>query len=149
FDDGIAYTTEHDIDSLRLYMTAWRAHARFELGDWEKAADDAAYVLSVYRISGITKIFALALLGHLRVRRGDPDADRVLTEARELAMQTRELQFVAPVASPRAESAWLKGDLDEVIREAQFVLEMARGQDHPWIHGEFAFWMWRAGHPIE
>jgi DNA-binding CsgD family transcriptional regulator len=72
-----------------------------------------------------------------------------LTEARDLAVQTRELQFVAPVASPRVESAWLKGDLDEVIREARFVLEMARGEDHPWIQGEFAFWMWRAGQPIE
>jgi DNA-binding CsgD family transcriptional regulator/tetratricopeptide (TPR) repeat protein len=148
FDDGIAYSTEHDIDSLRLYMTACRGRARFEQGDWDQAADDAAYVLSVYRVSGITKIIALALLGHLRVRRGDPDATRVLTEARDLAVQTRELQFVAPVASPRVESAWLKGDLDEVIREARFVLEMARGEDHPWIQGEFAFWMWRAGQPI-
>src|SRR5262249_33178676 len=149
FDDGIAYTTEHDIDSFRLYMTAWRAHVHFAGGDWDNAADDAAYVLSVYRVSGITKISALAVLGHLRVRRGDPYAADVLTEADELAVQTRELQFVGPVASARAEWAWLKGDHDQVVSEARRVLEMARGHDDPWLHGEFAFWMWRAGHPIE
>src|SRR5262249_9132886 len=116
---------------------------------WDDAADDAAYVLSIYRVSGITKVSALAVLGHLRVRRGDPDAAQVLTEAGELAMQTRELQFAAPVASARAEWAWLKGDLDQVMSEARFVLDMASGHDDPWLHGEFAFWMWRAGHAEE
>jgi DNA-binding CsgD family transcriptional regulator len=149
FDDGIAYTTRHDLDSFRLYMTAWRAHVRFAQGDWDNAADDAAYVLSIYQVSGITKISALAVLGHLRVRRGDPGAADVLTEACELATQTREIQFVAPVAAARAELAWLKGELDQVMSEARFVLEMASGHDDPWLQGEFAYWMWRAGQPIE
>ena len=144
-NNGIAYTTEHDIDAFKLYMTAWRARAHFEQGDWDSAADDAALALRHYRVSDITKISALAVLGHLRVRRGDPDAARVLTEARDMAMQTRELQRIAPVASPRAESAWLKGDLEQLMGEARFVLELAEGRDDPWLQGEFAFWMWRAG----
>src|SRR4029079_5090264 len=102
-------------------MTAWRARAHFEQGDWDSAADDAGFVLSHYRVSAITKIPALAVLGHVRVRRGDPDAMRLLAEARELAMQTVELQRIAPVASARAEFAWLKGDLEQVMGEARFV----------------------------
>src|SRR5262249_24517271 len=137
------------VDSFRLCMTAWRAHVRFAQGHWDDAADDAAYVLSIYRVSGITKVSALALLGHLRARRGDSEADRVLREARDLALQARELQFAAPVASARAEWAWLKGDLDQVMREPRFVLDMASGHDDPWLLGEFAFWMWRAGHAVE
>ncbi len=109
-EDGIAYTTEHDLDSYKLYMTAWRARAHFEQGDWDSAADDAALVLEHYRVPAITKISALAVLGHVRVRRSDPDAARLLDEAHELAMQTGELQRIAPVASARAEFAWLKGD---------------------------------------
>jgi len=144
-EDGIAYTTEHDLDSYKLYMTAWRARAHFEQGDWDSAADDAALVLEHYRVPAITKISALAVLGHVRVRRSDPDAARLLDEAHELAMQTGELQRIAPVASARAEFAWLKGDREQTIAEARCVLEMATGHDDPWLQGEFAFWMWRAG----
>ena len=146
-EDGIAYTTEHDLESYKLYMTAWRARAHFEQGDWDSAADDAGFVLGHYRLSAISKIPALAVLGHLRVRRGDPDAMRLLAEARELAIQTGELQRIAPVASARAEFAWLKGDLEQVMCEARFVLEMAKGHDESRLQGEFAFafWMWLAG----
>jgi DNA-binding CsgD family transcriptional regulator len=148
-DSCIAYTTEHDLLAAKLYMMAWRARAHFEQGEWDKVADDTDSVLSVDRVSAITKISALAVLGHLRVRRGDPHAERVLSEARELAMQTRELQRIAPVASARVESAWLMGDLEQVISEARFVLEMAKRHDDPWLHGEFASWIWRAGGDIE
>jgi tetratricopeptide (TPR) repeat protein len=130
-DSCIAYTTEHDLVAAKLYMIAWRARAYFEQGEWDKAADDADSVLSVYRVSAITKISALAVLGHLRVRRGDPHAEPVLSEARELAMQARELQRVVPVASARIESAWLKGDLEQVMSEARFVLEMGKGTRRP------------------
>jgi DNA-binding CsgD family transcriptional regulator/tetratricopeptide (TPR) repeat protein len=148
-DSGIAYTTEHDLDSWKLYMTTWRARSHFDQGDWDSAADDAAFVLGHYRVSAITKIPALAVLGHVRVRRGDPDAARLLDEARELAIQTGEPQRIAPVASARAEFAWLKGELEEVLDEARFVLEIARDHYDPWLQGEFAFWMWRAGGPLE
>jgi hypothetical protein len=60
--------------------------------DWQSATDDAQYVLSQYRVPTITKIPALAVLGHLLVRRGDPDAKRLLNEAHDLAIQTGELQ---------------------------------------------------------
>ena len=146
-EDGIVYTTEHDLESYKLYLTAWRARAHFEQGDWDSAADDAGFVLGHYRVSAISKIPALAVLGHLRVRRGDPDALRLLAEARELAIETGELQRIAPVASALAEFAWLKGDLKQVICEARFVMQMARGHDESRLQGEFAFafWMWRAG----
>ena len=148
-DDGIAYTTEHDLDSWKLYVTAWRARAQFDSGHWSSAADDAGFVLGHYRLSAITKIPALCVLGHLRVRRGDPDAGRLLNEAHQLAMETGELQRIAPVAAARTENAWFKGDLREVLNETRVVLEMAKGHDDPWIQGELAFWMSRADAPIK
>jgi DNA-binding CsgD family transcriptional regulator/tetratricopeptide (TPR) repeat protein len=148
-DSGIAYSTQHYLDSWELYLTAWRARVHFEQGDWESAANEAALVLGHYGVSVITKIPALAVLGHVRVRRGDPDATRLLAEAHELAMQTGELQRVAPVASARAEFSWLRGDFEQVKTEARFVLQISSGHDEPWLHGEFAFWMWRAGDAVE
>jgi DNA-binding CsgD family transcriptional regulator/tetratricopeptide (TPR) repeat protein len=148
-NNGIAYTTEHDIDAFKLYMTAWRARAHFEQGDWDSAAEDAEFVLGHYQVTAVTKISALAALGHVRVRRGDPDSARLLADAWELAVKTGEPQRIAPVASARAEFAWLKGDLEQLMREARFVLEMARGHEDEWLQGEFAFWMWRGGAAIE
>ena len=144
-EEGIAYTTDHDLDFYRLYMMAWRARAHFEQGDWDSAADDADYVLGRWGVVAITKIAALAVLGHVRVRRGYPGAARLLAEARDLAIQTEELQRIAPVASALAECALLKGDLEQVMAEARIVLEMAAVRNDPWLRGEFAFWMWRAG----
>lgn len=144
-EEGIAYAVEHDLDSFTLYMKAWRARAHFEQGDWNSAADDAGFVLSHYEVPAISRIPALAVLGHVRVRRGDPDATRLLAEAHELAIKTKEPQRIAPVASAHAEIAWLKGDLEQLMEEARFVQEIAKGDNDPWIQGEFAFWVWRAG----
>ena len=145
FEDGIAYTTQHDLDFYSLYMTAWRGRARFEQGDWDGAVDDAGFVLGRYRVWPAMKICALTVLGHVGVRRGDPAAAPQLDEARALAAGTGELQRVAPVASARAEAAWLAGDVEGVKLEARLVFEMAKRHNDPWIRGEFSFWLWRAG----
>jgi DNA-binding CsgD family transcriptional regulator/tetratricopeptide (TPR) repeat protein len=145
FNEGIAYTTERDLDSFTHYMQAWRARSHFDQGDWDAAADDAATVLGHSRVWTIAKITALAVLGHVRVRRGDPDAMRLLGEARDLAMATGELQRIGPVASALAESAWFKGDLAGVIYQASLVLKMGYTPIHPYLRGEFEFWLWRAG----
>ena len=145
FDACIAYTTEHGFDAARLYMMAERAYGYFQQGEWDNAAEEARYVLSQFRVSAISRIPALAVLGHLRIRRGDPGHESLLTEAYELAAETRELQRIAPVASPRAELAWLKGDLEQLRHEASTVLQMAPSRNSRWIQGEFVFWLWRAG----
>jgi DNA-binding CsgD family transcriptional regulator/tetratricopeptide (TPR) repeat protein len=144
-DELIAYSTEHGLDARTIYIVGWRARAYLEQGDWAKAAEDASFVLGQYRLSAITKIPALAVLAHVRIRRGDPDVGPLLTEGRDLAMKTGELQRIAPVASARAEFAWLKGDLEQTTDEAQAVLAMPGADVDPWLHGEFAFWLWRAG----
>lgn len=149
FEDGIAYTAQHDLDFYTLYMTVWRARARFEQGDWDIAEDDASAVLGHYRIWPTMKIATLAVLGHVGVRRGDPAAAPLLDEAYALALGTEEPQRVAPVASARAEAAWLAGDVEGVKREARLVFAMANRHNDPWIRGEFSFWLWRAGGAAE
>jgi DNA-binding CsgD family transcriptional regulator len=150
-DEGNAYATEHDLESCKQYMITARARVHFETGRWTMAADDAASVLEQSRGYNVARIPALTILGHVRVRRGDPEATQVLGEAHQLAMQTKEMQRLAPLASARAELAWLAGDLEQVVAEARSILEMAKDDNDPWLHGEFAFWLWRAGvtQPIE
>jgi DNA-binding CsgD family transcriptional regulator len=143
--DGIAYCDDRDLDSWRLYMLSWRARLRFERADWNAASEDAEAVLRDLRTAPVTRITALTVLGHLRIRRGDPDPGPLLEEARVIADGTQEIQRVGPLANALAEAAWLTGDRESVIREVRPAYELARGHRDPWYKGAQTVWLWRAG----
>jgi ATP/maltotriose-dependent transcriptional regulator MalT len=144
---GLRYCELHDLDSWRLYMLAVRSRARLEQGDWEGAADDANSVLQHPQTASVTRLPALITLAQLRIRRGDPGADALLEEARGLAIQADELQRMGPLAAALAEAAWLSDDMSRIVSEVQPVYELALKSRDPWIKGELASWLQRAGAP--
>jgi DNA-binding CsgD family transcriptional regulator len=146
-DDGIDYCFERDLDSWGLYQLAWRAQAHLEQGRWPEAGEDALAVLNNPRSASPARIPALITLGRLRIRRGDPDIQIVLDEARDRALPTRELQRIGPVSAARAEAAWWRGEMKQVVAEVQVAYELALKHQHPWELGELSFWLWRAGAP--
>ena len=145
-DDGFAYTSARDMDFYSVYLLGFRARLHFETGHWIEAEADAVEALRLARSETITPIPALIALGHLKVRQGDPGADAVLDQARSLALPTRELQRIGPLAAARAEWAWQREDLDRVAAEAAVGYELALSRKDPWILGVLAYWMWRAGY---
>jgi DNA-binding CsgD family transcriptional regulator len=140
---GIAYCEERDLDFLLPYMLAYRARMKFEQGHWLGASEDAEAVLRHPRTTPITRIPALRTLGHLRIRRGDPDANSPLEEARALAGPNPELQRFGTLAAVAAEAAWLAGDWASVLREVQPAYEMVLHRRDPRMKGELATWLWR------
>jgi DNA-binding CsgD family transcriptional regulator len=44
--------------------------------------------------------------------------------------------------------AWLRGDLDGAADDLVGIYELSSKQANPWIKGELAVWMWRAGRPL-
>jgi DNA-binding CsgD family transcriptional regulator len=89
------------------------------------------------------------VLGLLRARRGDPDIDTPLAEARDLAVPTGELQRIVPALAARAEAAWLRGNLADLSAEIRATYELARKGSHSWMKGELALWLWRCGDRME
>jgi DNA-binding CsgD family transcriptional regulator/tetratricopeptide (TPR) repeat protein len=142
---GLTYCEERDLDSYRLYILAYRARFRFESGNWQAASEDAEAVLQDPLITPNTRIPALRTLGHLRIRRGDPDARAPLDEARALAGPTPELQRTGMLAAVYAEAAWLADDREGVLREVQPAYELVRERLDPRMKGELAAWLWRVG----
>jgi DNA-binding CsgD family transcriptional regulator/tetratricopeptide (TPR) repeat protein len=140
---GLAYCEEHDLDSWRLYMLAYSARLRFEQGDWNGASDDAETVLRHPRTTSVSRIPALRILGHVRMRRGDPDAGSPLEEARALGGPVPELQRIGTLAAIDAEAAWLTGDRDGVARLVQPAYELVCQTRDPRMKGELAAWLWR------
>ena len=142
---GLAYCEEYDLDSWWPYMVAYRARLRFEQGQWRGASDDLESVLRHPRTTAVSRIPALRILGHLRIRRGDADPNSPLEEAQSLAGPNPELQQFGTLAAVRAEAAWLAGDLDGVVREAEPAYELVCRRRDPRMKGELAAWLWRAG----
>ncbi|WP_119302585.1 ATP-binding protein [Dongia deserti] len=147
--EGIAYCEAHDLASWVRYMKPFRAVAHLLEGTWDKAAEDAEAVIRHPSIAPVSKITALIVLGLVRARRGDPDVETPLDEARALALPTGELQRLAPVVVARAEAAWLRGNLAERLEEVRPAYELAGKGSHSWVKGELALWLWRCGERID
>ena len=124
-EDGIGYCEMHDLESWGRYMTAFRARLHLERGDWQAATEDAQSIIQHPRAAPISKIPALVVLALVRARRGDPDVDRPLDEARMLALPTAEMQRIGIVATARAEAAWLKGRGEEALEELRATYALA------------------------
>jgi DNA-binding CsgD family transcriptional regulator len=144
-DAGIGFCTDRDLDSWRVYMTAWLARAHFEQGRWDSAVEAASWVLSRPRVAPVSLVCALLVIGHVRARRGDPDVWAPLDQALELAAQMGELQRLAPTAAARAEAALLQRDYPRVVREADAVRRLALAHGDAWSSGELAYLCHRAG----
>jgi DNA-binding CsgD family transcriptional regulator/tetratricopeptide (TPR) repeat protein len=140
---GLTYCEERDLDGLRLYMLAYRARKQFEQGEWQGAAEDAETVLRHPLATPITRIPALRTLGHVRIRRGDPDANALLEEAWKLGGESQELQRIGSLAAVRAEAAWLAGDREGVLRVVEPAYQLVRQRRDPRMKGELAAWLWR------
>jgi DNA-binding CsgD family transcriptional regulator/tetratricopeptide (TPR) repeat protein len=144
-NQGIAYCEERDLDSWSLYMRGWRARARLEQGQWSGAMEDAAVVLKARQGAAILRLPALIALGTVYVRRGDAATGAVLDEALKLALETDELQRIAPVAAACAEAAWWQGQPGQVVEAATNAFNLACERGSSWEIGNLAVWLWRAG----
>jgi DNA-binding CsgD family transcriptional regulator/tetratricopeptide (TPR) repeat protein len=150
---GLAYCELRDLDPWRLYLLYYSARMKFEQGNWLEASSDAETVLRHPLTTPVTRIPTLRLIGHLRIRRGDPDARSALAEARALAGTIQELQRIGTLAEVCAEAAWLAGDGEGVLREVLPVYELVCQRRDPRMKGELAAWLWRVGalhqHPTD
>jgi DNA-binding CsgD family transcriptional regulator/tetratricopeptide (TPR) repeat protein len=141
---GLAYCEVRDLDFLRPYMLAYRARMKFEQGRWLEASEDVEAVLLHPRTTAVTRIPALRTLAHLRIRRGDPDSNAPLEEARALAGPEPELQRFGTLAAVCSEAAWLAGDMKGVVTEAMPAYQRVSQRRDPRMKGELAAWLWRA-----
>jgi hypothetical protein len=141
---GISYCTDHDLDPQRLFLLGWSAQAALDQGRWDTAADEAGEVLQHPGALSITRVTALAVLGRLRARRGDPDPWSPLDDALALALPAGDLRRLVPVAAARAEAAWLTAP-DRVVCETDVVWSAACAHGTAWDVSELAFWRWRGG----
>jgi DNA-binding CsgD family transcriptional regulator len=145
FAAGIAFCSERDLDYFRQHLTAWLAHCRLYLGEWDEAADLAGSVLAAPNVAPVTRFAALLVAALVRVRRGEPHARSLLDEGLALAVGSGTLQRLGPIRAARAEAVCLKGDHRQTAAEALAVYDLAIERNKRWFAGELAYWRWCAG----
>jgi DNA-binding CsgD family transcriptional regulator len=138
-DRGVTVCEELGLESWHLYCVAYRARLHLDLGRWNQAAADAAFVLRSARSVPLLRLLALTVLGLVRARRGDPEQWPPLDEALALLAGQQELQYRAPVAAARAEAAWLNGRASAVDGITRDVLDAAVDRHASWVVGELAW----------
>jgi DNA-binding CsgD family transcriptional regulator len=143
-EEGIRYTTGHDLDAWRLRLLAIRASLALDEGRWAEAADDALFILGQSRVS-LFRGLPLMVLGLARARRGDPEGWRALDELLALETARGEFQGLWPLAAARAEASWLAGRPQAIGKETARAFALAVTAREPWPIGEVAYWRWRAG----
>jgi ATP/maltotriose-dependent transcriptional regulator MalT len=144
-EEANLYFADRDLDAWANYILVWKARVDFEQGRWDDAARLASQMIVRDAVAPVTRIPAMAVLARIRLRRGDSGADALLEEASELASSTGELQRLAPVATARAEAAWLRGDHH---LQDPWVLQtcvMAEGLGDRRELGELSFWCAKLG----
>jgi DNA-binding CsgD family transcriptional regulator/tetratricopeptide (TPR) repeat protein len=143
--EALEYFQTHDLDSRQIYIIAWRARMHLEHGRWDEAVADAQAVLAHDGVSTVNRLPALAVLGTVRTRRGEPSAQALLDEAHHLAERTAEVQRIAPVALARAEAAWLRGDSAAAAEDLRQALALADRVGETMERQSLQLWLWRVG----
>ena len=143
---GLEYYAQRDFMLWQPYLLALRARAQLEQGRWVEASETAGLVVADTRAAyALDRPLALAVLGIVRARRGDPGVWLALDEALALVQATAELQRIAPVAAARAEALWLESRGEEIADATQDAFALALRRRSAWDIGELAYWRWQAG----
>jgi DNA-binding CsgD family transcriptional regulator/tetratricopeptide (TPR) repeat protein/energy-coupling factor transporter ATP-binding protein EcfA2 len=143
--DAVKFAEQAEFLGFLSYLQAAQARLEFARSRWD----------GVTRLAGLgraghpqARCPALTLLGWTHVRRGEPGADGLLTEARELAVQMDELQRLAPVAAALAEAAWLRGDHAAARAAARPAYELARELGDHGSQAELGYRLGRSGQQV-
>jgi DNA-binding CsgD family transcriptional regulator len=139
-DEAVAWCGERDLDALRDHALSWRARCELDQGRWADATHTSA---------GVRHVVALTVIGRLRNRRGDPDAQTPLDTAWSLVDASDDIRQLWPVAAARAESAWLAGETERLANVVGETYRLAVRTGHPWASGELGHWLTVAGVAID
>lgn len=133
---GLADADDHDLVVGASTLRMMRHGLDLSRGSWVEAERGLRRVIGDGRGSGWGETVALALLGRLLARRGDPHAATLVARAWDLAARSEEIQRLGPAGVAALELAWLSGDSQHAAERAAITIDLAARVGHTWYLGE-------------
>jgi DNA-binding CsgD family transcriptional regulator len=142
------FCDSRDLGMFSSLLTAASTLAALHGGDWDRAAGIAEQIMTRPELSPQHRLLPLVTLTLLRARRGQPPA---FTSEGEMVDgdQPGDLVHLGALWAARAEVAWLAGDDERALSEAQAGLACSRQHADPWQTGQLHRWVRLAGGTIE
>ncbi len=145
-ESGIEYCRERGLEAWTKSLLGLRAESELALGQWGAAAETAGAILAAPRDQVLMPLVeALTVLALVRARRGDPEYQPLLNNARELVQNCGDLEALTLVANARAETAWLEGRPEAIAEETAAAFALADDASDSVYAGGLAVWRRRGG----
>lgn len=122
-----------------------RSWLHLNSGEWERARQDAESALAATGGGRGVAALARTTLIRLQIRGGQWPREEELSLADCESRAGGDLYAQAQSAIARAELVWLRDVRYRPPEDLATVLARARGARHPWLAGELAWWLHRAG----
>ncbi len=145
FREGEEFSREKDLYVFGLCLAGHHAKVKMLYGDWDKAAEMAASVLDKKSVPSANRLMPLSVVSTIRSRRNDPRAGELLDQTLELSLKMGEKEKIISAITAKADYCWLGNKLHAITTELKTVYRMILKTNNPWIIGEIAYWMWKAG----
>lgn len=146
-DQGIAFDTEHDLDSWTFYLLGRKAQLRLEQGRLQEAESICRPVIASPGQTLLMKLPARIMLARAQARMGEDEAAGLLAKAHTDALATGEVQYCIPVLLGMAERAWLTGSQTLATDALSGLDRIEAASFSHWTAAELAFWKNLLGRP--
>jgi DNA-binding CsgD family transcriptional regulator/tetratricopeptide (TPR) repeat protein len=143
--EGLQFSDDHGLTTRYVCLTGILAASEADRGRWDDAMADVTGMLERARAVSVGRVPALIVLGTIKARRGEEDAEQVLCDGLRLAEGTGEFQMISPIERSLAELAWLSGDNDSARARIASVLSRMPAGAEPREVSEVRSWQRRLG----
>ncbi len=137
---GIAFDTEHELDSWTFYLLGRKAQLRLEQGRLEEVTAICHSVIATPGQTLLMKLPARIMLARFYVRTAHEDAAHTIQKAYKDALATGELQYCIPVLIAMLEQAWLKDSEDLAAQAEGGLARIEPSCFSVWSRAEHDFW---------
>jgi DNA-binding CsgD family transcriptional regulator len=142
--EAMAFVDYHDQDVWRQWLSSLWALVLVDRGRWDEAEAIASDVFRQAPVDDARKLMAMAALGRLAARRGDPKARQLLSEIdANIGPGAHVTEWVLSPVAAHAEAAWWSGDRSAIPTLLATPFEHAVTTGEPWWLGELAYWLHR------
>ncbi len=146
YREALAFFSDRELDQSERCLIGGVIEALFGQGRWDEAKALAEEVVRRGQSGGRTE--ALATLGRIAARRGDPDAFIWLDQALERQPGCGG-EAGYPFRAYRAEAAWLAGDLRTAAEEIDIANQSLTEYTISWYAGDLAWIARLVGRDLE